>query len=144
MRTDGHAHLRRRHQAIRRAGGARRLLLRGAARAADRVPNGAGKTTAMRAVFGLVALDGGEVRWRGRPIGPAERARFGYMPEERGLYARMQVRDQLVHLGRLSGRARRDVEHTVDAWLDRLGLAARATDRLDTLSHGTQQRVQLV
>ena len=58
-------------------------------------PNGAGKTTAMRAVFGLVELDGGAVRWRGTPIGQAERARFGYMPEERGLYPRMRVRDQL-------------------------------------------------
>ena len=63
-------------------------------------PNGAGKTTAMRAVFGLVELDGGTVRWHGRPISAAERARFGYMPEERGLYPRMRVRDQLVYLGR--------------------------------------------
>ena len=70
-------------------------------------PNGAGKTTAMRAVFGLVELDAGAVRWRGAPIGRAERARFGYMPEERGLYPRMRVRDQLVYLGRLCGRTSR-------------------------------------
>ncbi len=56
-------------------------------------PNGAGKTTAMRAVFGLVELDAGAVRWRGAPIGAVERTRFGYMPEERGLYPRMRVRD---------------------------------------------------
>src|SRR6516225_447393 len=61
-------------------------------------PNGAGKTTAMRAVFGLVELDAGTVRWQGRPVSAAERARFGYMPEERGLYPRMRVRDQLVYL----------------------------------------------
>jgi ABC-2 type transport system ATP-binding protein len=107
-------------------------------------PNGAGKTTAMRTVFGLVQLDEGTVRWRGGPIGPAERARFGYMPEERGLYHHMRVRDQLVYLGRLTGRPRRAVEGTVEAWLDRLGLAARARDRLDALSHGNQQRVQLI
>jgi len=107
-------------------------------------PNGAGKTTAMRTVFGLVELDAGTVRWRGGAIGPEERGRFGYMPEERGLYPRMQVRDQLVYLGRLCGRPRRAVERTVDAWLDRLGLAARANDRLDALSHGNQQRVQLI
>ncbi len=107
-------------------------------------PNGAGKTTAMRAVFGLVALDAGSVRWRGVPVGPRGRARFGYMPEERGLYPRMRVRDQLVYLGRLSGRSRRDAGCTVDAWLERLGLAARAGDRLDALSHGNQQRIQLV
>ena len=107
-------------------------------------PNGAGKTTAMRAVFGLVALDAGTVRWQGRPVTAAERARFGYMPEERGLYPRMRVRDQLVYLGQLCGRGSRDVTRSVDAWLERLGLAGRAADRLDALSHGNQQRVQLI
>ena len=107
-------------------------------------PNGAGKTTAMRAIFGLVALDSGEVSWQGRPIGPVQRARFGYMPEERGLYPRMRVRDQLVYLGRLCGRSDIAVTTSVDAWLERLGLAHRAGDRLDALSHGNQQRVQLI
>jgi ABC-2 type transport system ATP-binding protein len=107
-------------------------------------PNGAGKTTAMRTVFGLVELDAGVVRWRGAPIAAAERARFGYMPEERGLYPRMRVRDQLVYLGELCGRRRHDVSQNVDAWLERLGLADRARDRLDALSHGNQQRVQLI
>jgi len=107
-------------------------------------PNGAGKTTAMRAVFGLVELDQGTVRWRGGPVGPADRARFGYMPEERGLYPRMRVRDQLVYLGQLCGRAPLDVTRSVDAWLERLGLTGRAADRLDALSHGNQQRVQLI
>ncbi len=107
-------------------------------------PNGAGKTTAMRAVFGLVGLDAGTVRWRGTPVSPAERARFGYMPEERGLYPRMRVRDQLVYLGQLCGRGAKDVNRSVDTWLGRLGLAGRAADRLDTLSHGNQQRVQLI
>lgn len=63
--------------------------------------DGAGKTTAMSAVFGLVELDAGNVHWMGVPIGALERARFGYMPEERGLYPRMRVRDQLVYLGQL-------------------------------------------
>ena len=107
-------------------------------------PNGAGKTTAMRAVFGLVELDAGTVRWRGRPVRAADRARFGYMPEERGLYPRMRVRDQLMYLGQLSGRGAKDVTRSVDAWLERLGLAGRAADRLDRLSHGNQQRVQLI
>jgi ABC-2 type transport system ATP-binding protein len=107
-------------------------------------PNGAGKTTAMRAVFGLVELDAGTVRWHGRPISAAERARFGYMPEERGLYPRMRVRDQLVYLGELCGRAGADVARSVDSWLERLDLAGRAADRLDALSHGNQQRVQLI
>jgi ABC-2 type transport system ATP-binding protein len=107
-------------------------------------PNGAGKTTAMRAVFGLVRLDAGAVLWRGAPITGAERARFGYMPEERGLYPRMRIRDQLLYLGELCGRPRSDVRQIAERWLERLGIADRAADRLDTLSHGNQQRVQLI
>jgi ABC-2 type transport system ATP-binding protein len=107
-------------------------------------PNGAGKTTAMRAVFGLLSLDSGAVRWRGEPVSGAARMRFGYMPEERGLYPRMRVRDQLVYLAQLCNRPQRDARATVDTWLERLVLAERATDRLDTLSHGNQQRVQLI
>ena len=107
-------------------------------------PNGAGKTTAMRAVFGLVGLDRGAVTWRGAPVTGVARARFGYMPEERGLYPRMRVREQLLYLGRLCGRTSHDVGRAADTWLERLGVADRATDRLDTLSHGNQQRVQLI
>ena len=107
-------------------------------------PNGAGKTTAMRAVFGLVPLDEGSIRWRGAPIGGAARSRFGYMPEERGLYPKMRVREQLVYLGTLCGHPRHVVEEIVDEWLERLDLAGRAHDRVDALSHGNQQRVQLV
>jgi ABC-2 type transport system ATP-binding protein len=107
-------------------------------------PNGAGKTTAMRTVFGLVELDAGTVTWRAAPITAKERSRFGYMPEERGLYPRMRVREQLLYLGRLCGRTERDVGRVVDQWLARLALADRASARLDTLSHGNQQRVQLI
>ncbi|MGZ4614559.1 MAG: ABC transporter ATP-binding protein [Actinomycetes bacterium] len=107
-------------------------------------PNGAGKTTAMRTVFGLVELDDGTVLWRGAPITTVHRQRFGYMPEERGLYPRMRVRDQLLYLGRLSGRTSHDAGLMTDRWLERLGVADRASDRLDALSHGNQQRVQLI
>ncbi|MFA6574040.1 MAG: ATP-binding cassette domain-containing protein [Nocardioides sp.] len=107
-------------------------------------PNGAGKTTAMRAVFGLLRLDAGEVRWRGSPVIGAERVRFGYMPEERGLYPRMRVREQLVYLGELCGRTSLEAGRVTDRWLERLGVAGRATARVDELSHGNQQRVQLV
>ena len=107
-------------------------------------PNGAGKTTAMRAVFGLVRLDAGMVRWRGEPIVGAGRARFGYMPEERGLYPRMRVREQLLYLGQLCGRSNVDVGRVTDHWLERLGVSRRADARVDELSHGNQQRVQLV
>ncbi|HZS15552.1 MAG TPA: ATP-binding cassette domain-containing protein [Candidatus Dormibacteraeota bacterium] len=107
-------------------------------------PNGAGKTTAMRAAFRLVELDGGSVTWRGHPVGDGDRVHFGYMPEERGLYPRMRVRDQLLYLGRLCGRTAPQVAGTVDALLDRLGVGDRANDRVDALSHGNQQRVQLI
>jgi ABC-2 type transport system ATP-binding protein len=107
-------------------------------------PNGAGKTTAMRAVFGLVELDGGAVTWNGRAITVDDRARFGYMPEERGLYPRMRVRDQLVYLGSLCTRSTSAVGRAVDDWLGRFDLTSRADDRLDALSHGNQQRVQLI
>ena len=107
-------------------------------------PNGGGKTTAMRAVFGLVELDTGSVRWRGTPVGARERTGFGYMPEERGLYPKMRIREQLVYLGRLCGQTPADVGRCVDSWLDRLDLASRAQDTVDSLSHGNQQRVQLI
>lgn len=106
-------------------------------------PNGAGKTTAMRCVFGLVRPDAGEVRWDGRPVGPADYLRFGYMPEERGLYSKMKIRDQLVYFGRLSGLPAGDAAHAADRWLERFDLTERATSRLEELSHGNQQRVQL-
>jgi ABC-2 type transport system ATP-binding protein len=106
-------------------------------------PNGAGKTTTMRTIFGLVHPDRGEVRWRGRPVGPAERTRFGYMPEERGLYPRMKVGEQLVYFAELSGLSSAAAKRTAGRWLDRLGLGDRADARLEALSHGNQQRVQL-
>jgi ABC-2 type transport system ATP-binding protein len=106
-------------------------------------PNGAGKTTAMRIVLGVLAPDAGAVRWRGTPIDPATRARFGYMPEERGLYPKMRVRDQLVYFARLHGLAAADAGAGADRWIERLGLGERARDRVETLSLGNQQRVQL-
>ncbi|MGI8430534.1 MAG: ABC transporter ATP-binding protein [Solirubrobacteraceae bacterium] len=106
-------------------------------------PNGAGKTTTMRAVFGLADLDSGEVRWNGAPVGECERRRFGYMPEERGLYAGMQILDQLVFLGRLHGLARGPAHEAAMLWTERLGLPDRREDKLESLSLGNQQRVQL-
>jgi ABC-2 type transport system ATP-binding protein len=105
--------------------------------------NGAGKTTAMRAVFGLVAPDDGTVHWDGRPVGPQERVRFGYMPEQRGLYPKMAAGEQLAYLARLHGMARPAAERAAVRWLEELGLAERRADRVEALSHGNQQRVQL-
>jgi len=106
-------------------------------------PNGAGKTSAMRAIFGLLRLDEGGVAWNGRPVGPEVRRRFGYMPEARGLYPRMKVRAQLTYLGRLHGLDRKRASEAADRWLGKMGLEDRAESRLEELSHGNQQRVQL-
>ena len=106
-------------------------------------PNGAGKTTAMRAIFGLVRLDSGEVVWDGRPIEPSKRLRFGYMPEERGLYPRMPVGEQLAYFGCLHGLDDGAARGAAARWLERLGLTDRAGAKLEELSHGNQQRAQL-
>jgi ABC-2 type transport system ATP-binding protein len=107
-------------------------------------PNGAGKTTAMRAIFGLTALDSGVVRWNGRPVDAATRRRFGYLPEERGLYPTMRVGDQLRYLGQLRGLDKAEAGRRADAWLERLDLGDRARSNLEDLSLGNQQRIQLI
>ena len=106
-------------------------------------PNGAGKTTTMRAIFGLTDLDSGEVRWNGAKIVQPTRRRFGYMPEERGLYPGMLVGDQVEYMGRLHGLTAPDAQVATKMWLERLGVAERASSKVDVLSHGNQQRVQL-
>jgi ABC-2 type transport system ATP-binding protein len=106
-------------------------------------PNGAGKTTAMRAIFGLTDLDAGSVRWNVAPVGSAQRRRFGYMPEERGLYPTMLVAEQVEYLGRLHGMDAAAATSATTRWLERLEVADRATSKVEALSHGNQQRVQL-
>jgi ABC-2 type transport system ATP-binding protein len=106
-------------------------------------PNGAGKTTTMRSIFGLLHLDAGEVSWDGRPIDSAVRLRFGYMPEQRGLYPRMPIGRQLVYFAQMHGVSRPQAAAAARAWLEHFGLADRWDDPLDDLSHGNQQRVQL-
>jgi len=106
-------------------------------------PNGAGKTTAMRSVLGLVRPDSGDITWRGMPVDDDLRRRIGYMPEQRGLYPKMRVREQLAYFGELHGLTRADARERTDHWLAELGLTDRARDPLETLSHGNQQRVQL-
>ena len=106
-------------------------------------PNGAGKTTAMRIILGVLSADRGEVRWRGEPVDAATRRRFGYMPEERGLYPKMKVQEQLVYLARLHGLSRPDASRRAAETIEVLGVAERANDRVENLSLGNQQRVQL-
>jgi ABC-2 type transport system ATP-binding protein len=106
-------------------------------------PNGAGKTTTMRAIFGVTALDAGEIRWRGKPVDEGARRTFGYMPEERGLYPAMALFDQVEYFALLHGMDRAAAAKAAWHWIDRLGLSGRGRTRVDALSHGNQQRAQL-
>ena len=106
--------------------------------------NGAGKTTTMRICLGILRADAGEIRWEGRPTTDLPRRTWGYLPEERGLYARMTVLDQLVYFASLYGqsadRARREALH----WLTRFRIPDYADRRAEELSKGNQQKVQFI
>ncbi|MBB2942254.1 ABC-2 type transport system ATP-binding protein [Actinoplanes lutulentus] len=105
--------------------------------------NGAGKTTTMRIILGVLGAQSGEATWRGAPITREVRQRFGYMPEERGLYPKMSVAEQVVYLGRLHGMSAADAKARTATLLDRLDLGPRAGDLVEKLSLGNQQRVQI-
>ncbi|AKU18441.1 ABC transporter ATP-binding protein [Luteipulveratus mongoliensis] len=105
--------------------------------------NGAGKTTTMRMIMGVLAAHGGEVRWRGHQVSATDRRGFGYMPEERGLYPKQPVLDQLVYLARLQGRSAAQARSAATGLLERFDLGSRVGDKLESLSLGNQQRVQI-
>ncbi len=105
--------------------------------------NGAGKTTTMRIALGVLSADAGEVRWRDAPVDAEVRRRIGYMPEERGLYPKMKVGDQLQYLARLHGLDAAAAAASVRRWTERLGIDARVRAPVQKLSLGNQQRVQL-
>ncbi len=106
-------------------------------------PNGAGKTTTMRSVMGMVRPDAGSITWDGAEVGEDVRRRIGYMPQERGLYARMKAKEQITYFGQLAGLDRVEAARRADVWLERLDLGDRADSLLQELSGGNQQRVQL-
>ncbi|WP_210650398.1 ABC transporter ATP-binding protein [Nocardioides sp. SYSU D00065] len=106
--------------------------------------NGAGKTTTMRMVMGVLGIDEGEVLWQGRPITRLDRRTFGYMPEERGLYPKQPVLDQLVYVAQLKGMSRVEARAQVQELLERFGLGERGGEHLEKLSLGNQQRVQII
>ncbi|MBE6556817.1 MAG: ATP-binding cassette domain-containing protein [Ruminococcaceae bacterium] len=105
--------------------------------------NGAGKTTTIRVLMNVFPADGGEVLIDGRPIDHS-RIGIGYLPEERGLYPKKPIIDQLVYFAQLKGMSRSDAVRSVDAWLHKLGMAEYRNKRLDTLSKGNQQKIQLI
>lgn len=105
--------------------------------------NGAGKTTTMRIVLGVLARDAGDVTLDGAPVTASDRRRFGYMPEERGLYPKMRVLEHIVYLARLHGFDKSDASDRAEALLVELGLGERLGDNIETLSLGNQQRAQI-
>ncbi len=105
--------------------------------------NGAGKTTSIRILMNVFPADAGQVLIDGKPI-DYNRIGIGYLPEERGLYPRKQVLDQLAYFAMLKGMSRKDAVTAIDYWLGRLGMTEYRTKRLDTLSKGNQQKIQLI
>lgn len=105
--------------------------------------NGAGKTTTMRIVLGVLGADSGEVRWDGRPLDLKVRRQVGYMPEERGLYPKMKVAEQLIYLAKLHGMSHREATAAMERWTEVLAVDSRRADEVQKLSLGNQQRVQL-
>lgn len=105
--------------------------------------NGAGKTTTMRMIMGVLSITEGQVLWGDRPISAADQRLIGYMPEERGLYPKQKIADQLVYLGQLKGLSAKAARESVMTLLERLGLGERTDDTVESLSLGNQQRVQI-
>ncbi|OQY42061.1 MAG: hypothetical protein B6242_16595 [Anaerolineaceae bacterium 4572_78] len=107
-------------------------------------PNGAGKTTAIRVILDIFKPDSGTIEVLGKPMSSDTRDRIGYMPEERGLYPYMKVLDCLVYLGRLKGMAKNDAKQRAEYYLEMLGLADEAKNKIETLSRGMTQKVQVI
>ncbi|MFJ7750167.1 ABC transporter ATP-binding protein [Arthrobacter sp. NPDC097144] len=105
--------------------------------------NGAGKTTTMRMIMGVLTATEGQVLLNGSPVTAADRSRFGYMPEERGLYPKQPILDQLIYLGQLHRMSQGDARREAMDLLERFTLAGRSKDKLESLSLGNQQRVQI-
>ena len=106
-------------------------------------PNGAGKTTTMRMILGILVPDAGRVSWNGAPIHGESRRHFGYLPEERGIYGKMKVREQISFFGKLHGMRDPQLSANVDRWIERLGLGMYEDRPCAELSKGNQQKVQV-
>ncbi|MFB6247435.1 MAG: ABC transporter ATP-binding protein [Salinibacter sp.] len=107
-------------------------------------PNGAGKTSTIRMITYIMVPDAGTVRFDGRPVGPWSQQRMGYLPEERGLYKRLGVKEQLVYLGTLKGLSHTEAADRADHWLDRFDATEWADLKTKELSKGMQQKVQFI
>ena len=107
-------------------------------------PNGAGKTTTIRQILDVIRPDSGQITWQGRPVSEISRQAWGYLPEERGLYPKMGVEDQLIFLARLYGRSKAEARQDLNSWLERFQIEANRKKRVEELSKGNQQKVQFL
>ena len=104
--------------------------------------NGAGKTTSIRIILGMLSADSGSVTWHGKPFCTANES-IGYLAEERGLYPKYKIMDQLLYFASLKGMRRQDAQRSIDYWFERLGIEEHRDKRAEQLSKGNQQKVQL-
>jgi ABC-2 type transport system ATP-binding protein len=105
--------------------------------------NGAGKTTTIRMMLGILSKDQGTIEWKGKPI-KKEYVKFGYLPEERGIYAKAKVREQLIYFAKLHGLDSKAAKNSVDYWLERVKLQDYSKKMAEQLSKGNQQKLQLI
>lgn len=106
--------------------------------------NGAGKTTTFRMILGLLNPSAGQISWDGKPIGYDASDEIGYLPEERGLYPKVKVRDQLIYLGRLKGMNKQAAQKEMNEWLERFKIPEYANKKVEDLSKGNQQKIQFI
>jgi ABC-2 type transport system ATP-binding protein len=106
--------------------------------------NGAGKTTTMRMILDLFRPDSGQITWNGSDVRNVPRRSFGYLPEERGLYPKMRVDEQLLFLERLNGLSKQAAEQELNAWLERFQISENRTRKIEELSKGNQQKAQFL
>jgi len=106
--------------------------------------NGSGKTTTFRLILNLLNQDKGTVFWNNEPVTSKQFNQIGYLPEERGLYPKVTIEDQLLYFAELRGRKRKDIQPKIDEWMDRFDVKGKKKDKVKSLSKGNQQKVQLI
>lgn len=106
--------------------------------------NGAGKSTTFRLILNFLDQDKGSIIWNGRPITEKDYNIIGYLPEERGLYPKVTIEDQLIYFGRLRGKSKKEIIPLIDFWMDKFDVKGKKTDKVKSLSKGNQQKVQLI
>lgn len=106
--------------------------------------NGAGKTTTFRLILNFLTADSGEVLWNGRPLQKTDYDVIGYLPEERGLYPKVSIEDQIIYFAQLRGKSKKEIKPQIDKWMEKFQVKGKKTDKIKSLSKGNQQKVQLI